>query len=69
LELDYIVALRGLALFLGRARVLEVDRGINLHPDTWSGLSTSITELGEGSLGVAVLGLAGWMLLALPSSV
>jgi hypothetical protein len=53
------VTLAGLGLFRERAGALEA-KGPSSASDSgsWSGISTSIIESGEGSLGLAVVGLA-----------
>jgi hypothetical protein len=59
---ESVVILAGLALFRERARALEVAAGSGSGSasdlDSLSGISTSIIDSGEGSLRVALVGLA-----------
>ena len=59
---ESVVILAGLALFRELARALEVAAGFGSGSasgsDSISGISTSIIDSGEGSLGVALIGLA-----------
>jgi uncharacterized membrane protein (Fun14 family) len=66
------VVLEGLALFRERTRALETTGGSGSESDSgsWSGISTSMTDLGEGSLVGPPIGLAsGWELQAVAKAV
>jgi len=68
-----VVILAGLALFQELARVLEVavnfGSGLASDLDSMSGISTSIINSGEGSLKIALIGLAKyWVLSVIPEA-
>ena len=67
---ESVVVLEGLALFRERTRALEATGGSGSESDSLSGISTSMTDSGEGSLGESLAGLAsGWELQAMAEAV